>query len=494
MAYDGLSERTQRIDGWAETGGEEPPDDKRDRLGVHGIWEALLLVVVVVTAIAVYQLNADVLSGAGLQSFLLLATSLGLMAAAAAWSLRSAVPNLAVGPVAAASAMFFGGQAAGGLGFGLGVTLAAAAILGVVLTLVVVGFHVPPWAASLGVGLVLGGWVVSRGAIELPDEVSYHPRDHALYWFLGFAALSLVGGLFSLAGPVRRGLGSFRATGDPAERPGFGPGLAALTALVGSSVLAACGGVLAVLTVRTVTDPGFAWTGIALAAALIGGVSAYGRRGGVAGTLLGVLLLALGLRLAGEEHWKISNLEYAGVALLVGLLVTRLVESAGRPRPSGGPSDEAEEPREKWSGGSAVDSGLALPERPPEAGPAGSGPGGSGPTGFGPAGSGPAGFGPAGSGPSGLGPAGSGPAGPVIELTRPGAEAASGTPPSARRPGAPLPGSGGPGRLPQRGGIGDRAARLQHGLAGMDPLTRTRSWDSEPPAGSDGGPVTPSPY
>ena len=67
--------------------------------------------------------------------------------------------------------------------------------------------------------------------------------------------------------------------------------------------------------------------------ALIGGVSAYGRRGGVFGTLFGVTLLTLVVWYAEAANWRISLYALAAGAVAIGLVVTRLVETFGRPLP-----------------------------------------------------------------------------------------------------------------------------------------------------------------
>lgn len=361
---EGAGEPTRTVATWSGSG-DEPADVKPDRLGIHGIWEVLLALVAAVTAAVVHQINADALLGAGLEAFLLLAASLGLAAVGLGWSVRAAVPNLAVGPVTLGAAMFFSMQAEGGIGFGVGATLIAATAAGVLLSLVVVGLHVPGWAASLALAMGVGAWLIASRATELPEDLVYRPGAHAVYWFVGFAAVSLLGGLFSLAGPVRRVVGAFRPSGDPSERAGFVPGLAALTALIGSCLLAGTAGILTALVNRgAATDPGFALTGLALGAVLIGGTSGYGRRGGVAGTLLGVVLISLVLRLAAVQDWRVPTLGYAAVAVLVGLLVTRLVEVAGQPR-AGTPTGTPE-----WAGAEPL-SAQATP-RTPLALPAGS--------------------------------------------------------------------------------------------------------------------------
>ncbi|MGH3656514.1 MAG: ABC transporter permease, partial [Micromonosporaceae bacterium] len=327
MAYDGLSERTQRIEEWPETGGEDPTEESRDRLVVHAVWEGLLAVIVVVGTAVVYQITPDTLVGTGLQAFLLFAAALGITAVGAGWSLRAAVPNLAVGPIALAAAVFFGQQSQGGFWYGVVVTLAAATALGVLLGLVVVGLGVPAWAGSLAAILFLGSWLTSAGWVDLPNAIRYDPADHSLYWFLGFMAASVLGGILGALAPVRRAMGAYRLTGDPAARAGFGPSMAGLAALVGSSVLASTGGVLLALMGRGSTaDLGIGWTGLAFGAVLLGGTSVYGRIGGVFGTLLAVVLLALGVRFAAETGSDFPMIGHAGVAVLIGLLITRMVE------------------------------------------------------------------------------------------------------------------------------------------------------------------------
>ncbi|HEY0639203.1 MAG TPA: hypothetical protein VGD67_16250, partial [Pseudonocardiaceae bacterium] len=113
-----------------------------------------------------------------------------------------------------------------------------------------------------------------------------------------------------------------------------GGAVAVAAGLVGSSVLAAAGGLL------TVQFLGFAQpapgllgqdTLTALAAVTIGGVSLFGRRGGVLGTVLGVLVVLLTQRLIllhGAETGV--TLVVLGGMLVAGLVVTRLMELAGR--------------------------------------------------------------------------------------------------------------------------------------------------------------------
>ncbi len=67
---------------------------------------------------------------------------------------------------------------------------------------------------------------------------------------------------------------------------------------------------------------------------LIGGVSVFGRRAGIFGTVLGVLLLSLiqlELALESVDSWVFTVITGGGI--LVGLIISRLMEAAGRKRP-----------------------------------------------------------------------------------------------------------------------------------------------------------------
>jgi hypothetical protein len=80
-----------------------------------------------------------------------------------------------------------------------------------------------------------------------------------------------------------------------------------------------------------VPAPGLELTGLAIGAALIGGTSAFGRRGGVFGTLLSVVLITLFIRYAEVNDWRIAQLAIAATVIAGGLGVTRVVEHFGRP-------------------------------------------------------------------------------------------------------------------------------------------------------------------
>ncbi len=147
---------------------------------------------------------------------------------------------------------------------------------------------------------------------------------------------------------IRRGFGQFRPVIDPARRRGMTAAMIVVGATVGSSVLAGLSGVFTVLISHQVAPSnGLELTGLALGAALLGGTSAFGRRGGIFGTIFAVALISVGLAYAEatDRHWSAGGL--AVIAIAVGLGITRLVERFGRPvlPPSSTDADDAWSPR-----------------------------------------------------------------------------------------------------------------------------------------------------
>jgi ribose/xylose/arabinose/galactoside ABC-type transport system permease subunit len=305
----------------------------RDRVAVHVLWELLLLLGFAAVGYLLYGTHRAALSGTALRDLMLGAAVLGFLTLGMGLSLRGAAPNLAVGPIALASAVFFAAHADRGTLTTAVVTGLLALAVGAAVAVFVVGLHVPGWAASLAAGLAVTAWLLQQG-----DEVKLTggapQRHNALYWLAAVVALAVVGGLLGAVRPVRRSLGRFRPAGDPARRRGGAAALFTGLAILGSAALASAAGVLTALRDTTVdpSENGFALTGLALGVALIGGTSAYGRRGGVFGSILAVGLVTVVLRYVQESHRSVSPLLVAAGAIGLGLVVTRLVETFGRPK------------------------------------------------------------------------------------------------------------------------------------------------------------------
>jgi ribose/xylose/arabinose/galactoside ABC-type transport system permease subunit len=308
-------------------------DPGRDRMAVHVVWEVLLLLAAGGVAFLLQRYDADTFKGAGLETLLVSATALGLLAVGTGLTLRAGAVNLALGPVAVAAALHFAENGDRGVANALGSAALGALALGVVLGLFVAVVHVPGWAASLAAALVVIVFIQQRGA-PVDVQGAYEPTDHALIIFGGFAAVAVLGGIFGSIKAVRRSVGRFRPVADPARRRGTVAAVLTAGLIALSMPMAAVAGVLIAAVGSGPVAPvtGFEWTGLALGAALLGGTSAYGRRGGVFGTVLSVVLITLFIEYQRARDWDISVLAIAAGAIVIGLLATRLVETFGRPK------------------------------------------------------------------------------------------------------------------------------------------------------------------
>jgi ribose/xylose/arabinose/galactoside ABC-type transport system permease subunit len=326
--------------GYPAPPGTQPPGGSSgdgDRVWVHLVWEAFLFFVVLGLFVVVRGADSRALSGSGLDGFVYQAAALGILATGLSFSLRAAVPNLAVGAIAASAGVVvaeLSGEHNWGVRTAVAVALAGGLVVGMLLAVIVVGFHVPAWAASLGASVLVSAVVF--GAVGSDFTQFSSPLDNislsARIFFGIFAVISVLGGLIWLAPGVRRGFGGMRQDRDAARRAGGGAAAGATIALVVSSILAAGAGVITVLRTGSAQGQvGDNLTWIALGAVLLGGVSVFGRRAGIFGTLLGVLLLSLIQRwlvVESVDAWVFSAI--TGGAILVGLIVNRILEAAGR--------------------------------------------------------------------------------------------------------------------------------------------------------------------
>ncbi len=308
----------------------------RDRLGVHFAWEGVLLLGALALGYLLYANHREALSGGSLRTLLVFGTCLGTLALAASMTLRAGVVNLALGPIAIASALYYSDKGAAGLVSTSVWPLLLGLAVGAGIAVLVVGFHVPGWAGSLVGALVAVAWIENKYPSPVVVSGQFNPADKAYYFIGGFVLVSIAGGLLCMIKPVRRGVGRFRSVADPASRRG---GLAATVAaltLIGSSGLAAAAGILYaayrdVLNEQMAPGTGIEWTALGIGAALVGGVSAFGRRGGVFGTVLATTVITLLITYSQLEDWGIALSVLGAGAIATGLIVTRLVETFGRP-------------------------------------------------------------------------------------------------------------------------------------------------------------------
>ncbi|WP_051808395.1 ABC transporter permease [Actinoplanes subtropicus] len=307
-------------------------DDGRDRLGIHLGWEVVLLLAAAAFGFLLWRLDPNALKRPGLDNLLVNGAAIGLLTLGAGLSLRAGVPNVALGPIALAAALQYATQGDEGLVKAAVPALIIAAAGAIVVGLVVVVLHVPGWAATLGAAF---GVIVFDQLSSHPIVVQgrYDPTHQAFFLFGGFALLAVLGGALGTVTPVRRWLGSMRPYGDPARRRGGVVIAPVMIALVVSSVFAVGAGILmsAQSAKPIVPGTGLEWSGIALGLAMLAGTSAYGRRGGIFGTLFAVAAMTLYLDWSGRKGLDIALFATAACVFGGGLIVTRLVETYGRP-------------------------------------------------------------------------------------------------------------------------------------------------------------------
>jgi hypothetical protein len=357
MAYDETAFRRQ-----AEAAGEPARrgsgDEGHDRLGVHIGWEIVLLLGVAAIGYLLYHLDPASLRRPALDTLLVSAAAIGLLTLGAGLTLRAGVPNLALGPIALASALHYAENGDLGVLRSTVPALAIAAAGGLVVAVLIMILYVPGWAATLAAAM---GVIVYNQLRTAPVAVqaTYDPSPHAFALFGAFALVAVIGGAIGTVPPVRRWLGRMRPTGDPAGRRGAAAALPVILTLMLSSVLAVVAGVLmaAQSTRPIVPGTGLEWTGIAIGTALLAGTSAFGRRGGTFGTLLAVAGMALFLDYSDRRNFGIALFAIAACAVGGGLIITRLVETYGQPLPDTDVDDD-------WNASAPADTANWPPDLP----------------------------------------------------------------------------------------------------------------------------------
>jgi ribose/xylose/arabinose/galactoside ABC-type transport system permease subunit len=264
----------------------------------------------------------------------------GLVVTGLALSLRTATPNLAVGSIAGLAGVLFAHLAtsdrwswwAAGIA-----TVALCAVAGLIMGLVTAALSVPAWAVTIAATVLFESAALGVSHAE-PVALHLTGAYPTALWVTIFAVVSIGGGALWLVPALRRTLSATRNAAEPSRWAGLPAGLGAVVGLTGSSLLAGAGG-LSLAIYAGVGDPaaaGIDLTVMAFAAVLIGGVSIFGRRAGVLGTVLGVFLVQTVLFLMNAHAVSLAwvDVPIGGLALL-GLGVSRAIESiseAIRPR------------------------------------------------------------------------------------------------------------------------------------------------------------------
>lgn len=321
---DGEQDKTSSQDVLSET--------PTDRMAVHVVWEIGLLLLGGGVLFALTQSSGGPFAESSWSGFMAALVPLLLLASAVSTSLRVGAINLAAGPIALLSAWIFVDASSSGSAMALGMGLGAALFIGIVLATLCAWLRVPGWAASGAVGGAIGLWA---GAAGEPGQfmLAELPSTGVLAALAAAAGLSIFLGLVGAFAGVRERLAPIRDT-PVGERHGRG-GLVFFGTLL-SVGMAGAAGVLAAWTAvpeqgaAALPDP-ILLSVLALGAALLGGTSLLGRRGGVAGTAFAAALLLAMTWLSEARDWNFEPGWIALSAIVIGFLVTHLVEAMNTP-------------------------------------------------------------------------------------------------------------------------------------------------------------------
>jgi ribose/xylose/arabinose/galactoside ABC-type transport system permease subunit len=310
-----------------------PSGDRLRRLIVPIAWEAILLLATMI-AVAVLMLGER---QPPFSLVLAALTPIGLLAVAVAVSLRTATVNLAVGALAVLAATVGVALSNNDMALvpamALGVVVATLA--GLMLGVVAGALSVPSWAVTLGGATIIEAAVIGAGNNRItPLREAVGPLSGL--WFVLFVLLTLGGAALWLVPGVRTWLSATRDVTPAGRWGGLRPVVGAVAGLTVSGFVAGIAGVVYALRVHTApTGSGSSLTMLGLAVALLGGVSVFGRRAGVAGVLLATILLGSVqqiLLINGVRSWVVTLV--TGIAVLIGLAATRLTESViGQEKP-----------------------------------------------------------------------------------------------------------------------------------------------------------------
>lgn len=302
-------------------------------LASHLVWEGILLLIVVVLAIVVV---AGPLSLSEPSVLWYPMAALGLLTAGFALSLRTATPNLAIGGLSGAAGLAYAKLVDNDwpAPVAAGCAVLIVVVVGAVMGLLVGLTSAPAWAVSLGMlavsQAVLFG-VFEAVSVPIRDADGAIGKTGITVAAAIFVVVSIGGGVGWMAlGPAGQALLSAnREAVDPASwRPARL--LGAMVGLTGSALLAGVAGVVAAAYIHVATTIDNGRLLPAIGAALLGGVSVFGRRGGIAGTVLAVMVVSLaGMAVIDLHRWV--QLSLPAGAILVGLIVSWALERIAGP-------------------------------------------------------------------------------------------------------------------------------------------------------------------
>ncbi|MFE6449761.1 ABC transporter permease [Nocardiopsis dassonvillei] len=275
----------------------------RARTGTTGLVYLALVLLLAVSAAFVAARGGNLFTTANTVDLLTRSSLLGFLAVGMTLVILCRSLDLSVGYVAALSTVVAATTMAGDpsrIVLGVAAALGLAALIGLVNGLVVTGLRVNPFIATLGMGLVIKGYLDTNfqgpaGAVPTAFQTFGYTRIGVLpvstLVMLGVAVAAVL-----FLSRTRMGYHIYAVGGDAdvARLSGVRSGAPTVTAHVLCSVTAGVAGLL--LAARFGTGSATVYSGgyelEAIAAVVLGGTYLLGGRGGVAGTVAGVLILA----------------------------------------------------------------------------------------------------------------------------------------------------------------------------------------------------------
>ncbi|MEE2036489.1 ABC transporter permease [Nocardiopsis sp. CT-R113] len=273
------------------------------RLGTTGLVYLALVVLLAASAVYVATRGGNLFTTANTVDLFTRSSLLGFLAIGQTLVILCRSLDLSVGYVAALSTVVAATTMAGDpsrILLGVGAALGLAALIGLANGLVVTRLRVNPFITTLGMGLIIKGYLDTNfqgpaGAIPAAFQTFGYTR-------IGVLPVSTLVMLVLAAAAVvflhrtRTGYHMYAVGGDAevARLSGVRAGVPTVTAHVLCSVMAGVAGLLLAARFGTgsATVYGNGYELEAIAAVVLGGTYLLGGRGGVAGTIAGVFILA----------------------------------------------------------------------------------------------------------------------------------------------------------------------------------------------------------
>ncbi len=303
----------------------------------HSIVVLVLLLFALVGGIAV--IRPGTVTGDWISNTLLFAAPLGLIAGGETLLLLTGGIDLSVASVATGSAYLLAANSAQNAPAALCLALAVGLVVGLLNGVGVAIFRVQPLVMTLGTGLMTEGMLV----VYSQKIIANQPHVPAFIVTLGSGKLfglvpidlflwMLVAGLL-IVGLRRSGIGRLLyAVGDNSEAcrlAGIRVWRVLLSAYVACGMLSAIAGLVLVGTTNA-ADLSLANVYLlpSIAAAIIGGTSIFGGRGGYSGTIVGAIILTVldSLLTLLDAPEPIKQIMYGAIILLLAAAYTRLTD------------------------------------------------------------------------------------------------------------------------------------------------------------------------